>query len=104
MNPFTFQFSALYRNRWNLPTVNWTSLPTANCQLPTGSGAAAGTTQTVALVQGTITNQVGKKVVSATDRLLVVTNAPWLFQGDGVRITTSAGIAFSVVGTGVTRE
>ena len=43
-------------------------------------GAAAGTTQTVALVQGTITNQVGVKVVSATDRMLVVTNAPWLFK------------------------
>jgi hypothetical protein len=67
-------------------------------------GAAAGSTQTVALVQGTITNQVGKKVVSATDRMLVLTNAPWLFQGESVRITTTATSAFPVVCTGVTRE
>ena len=58
----------------------------------------------VALVQGTITNQVGRQVVGATDRMLVVTNAPWLFQGDGVRITTSATNALSVVCTGVTGE
>ena len=58
----------------------------------------------MALVQGTITNQVGKKVVSATDRMLVVTNAPRLFQGDGVRITTSATNTFPIVGTGVTGE
>ena len=56
----------------------------------------------VALVQGTITNQVGKKVVSATDRMLVVTNAPWLFQGELVRITTTATSAFPAVCTGVT--
>ena len=55
-------------------------------------------------MQGTITNQVGGEVVAATDRILVVTNAPWLFQGDSVRITTSATNAFSVVGTGVTGE
>jgi hypothetical protein len=67
-------------------------------------GAAAGSTQTVALVQGTITNQIAKKVVSATDRMLVVTNAPWLFQGESVRITTTAASAFPVVCTGVTRE
>ena len=58
----------------------------------------------VALVQGTITNQVGRQVVGATDRMLVVTNAPWLFQGDGVRITTSATNALSVVCTGVTGQ
>ena len=67
-------------------------------------GAAAVTTQTVALVQGTITNQIAKKVVGATDRMLVLTNAPWLFQGDGVRITTMATNAFPVVATGFTRE
>ncbi len=67
-------------------------------------GAAAGTTQTVAFVQGTITNQVGKKVVSATDRMLVLTNAPWLFQGESVRITTTASSAFPVVCTGVTED
>ena len=67
-------------------------------------GATAGTTQTVAFVQGTITNQVGGKVVSATDRMLVVTNAPWLFQGELVRITTTAASAFPVVCTGVTED
>ena len=36
-------------------------------------GAAAGSTQTVALVQGTITNQIAKEVVSTTIRMLVVT-------------------------------
>ena len=46
----------------------------------------AGTTQTAALVQWTVTNQVGQKVVGATDRMLVPTNA------------------FPVVGTGVKRE
>lgn len=69
-----------------------------------GKPILAGTTQTVALVQGTITNQVGKKVVSATDRMLLVTNAPWLFQGELVRITTTATSAFPVVCTGVTRD
>ena len=67
-------------------------------------GAAAGSTQTVSLVQGTITNQVGKKVVSATDRMLVLTNAPRLFQGESVRITTTATSAFPVVCTGVTGD
>ena len=61
-------------------------------------------TPRVALVQGTVTNQVGRQVVGAPDRMLVVTNAPWLFQGDGVRITTSATNALSVVCTGVTGE
>jgi hypothetical protein len=67
-------------------------------------GAAAGSTQTVALVQGTITNQIAKKVVSATNRMLVVTNAPWLFQGESVRITSTATSAFPVVCTGVTED
>ena len=67
-------------------------------------GATAGTTQTVSLVQGTITNQIAKKVVSATDRMLVLTNAPWLFQGESVRITTTAASAFPVVCTGVTGD
>ena len=67
-------------------------------------GATAGTTQTVTLVQGTITNQIAKKVVGATDRMLVVTNAPWLFQGELVRITTTAASAFPVVCTGVTED
>lgn len=67
-------------------------------------GAAAGTTQTVSLVQGSITNQVGMKVVSATDRTLVLTNAPWLFQGESLRVTTTATNGFPVVCTGVTGE
>ena len=58
----------------------------------------------MALVQGTITNQIAKKVVGATDRMLVVTNAPWLFQGELVRITTTATSAYPVVCTGVTED
>lgn len=65
-------------------------------------GATAGTTQTVALVQGGITNQIGTKIVSATDCMLTVTNAPWLFAGEKVRITTTATNAFGVVLVGVT--
>ena len=65
-------------------------LPTANCQLSP--------------VQGTITNPIAKKVVGATDRMLLVTNAPWLFQDELVRITTTASSAFPVVCTGVTRD
>jgi hypothetical protein len=60
-------------------------------------GADAGTTQTVALVQGGITNQIATKAVSATDRMLWVTNAPWLFAGESVRITTSATNSYGVV-------
>ena len=59
--------------------------------------AAAGTTQTVALVHGSITNQVGTKAVSATDRMLSLTNAPWVFAGESVRITTTATNAYGVV-------
>ena len=68
------------------------------------SFTVAGTTQTVSLVQGSITNRVGVKVVSATSRMLVLTNAPWLFQGESVRITTTATSAFPVVCTGVTGD
>jgi len=66
--------------------------------------AVAGTTQTVALVQGAITNQVGTKVVGATDRMLVLTNAPWLFAGDAVRVTTSATNAFGAVLVGEAQD
>ncbi len=66
--------------------------------------AAAGTTQTVALVQGSVTNQIGTKIVSATDRMLVVTNAPWLFAGDAVRVTTTATNAYNAVLTGETQD
>ena len=67
-------------------------------------GATAGTTQTVALVEGGITNQIGTKVVSATDRMLTVTNAPWLFAGEQVRITTSATNSYGVVLVGETED
>ena len=63
-----------------------------------------GTTQTVAFVQGMVANRVGRKVVGATDRMLVLTNAPWLFQGAGLRITTTATNAFPVLAMGVKRE
>jgi len=36
--------------------------------------------------------------------MLVVTKAPWFFQGDGVRITTVETNAFTLVETGVTGE
>ena len=67
-------------------------------------GAAAGTTQTVALVQGGITNQIATKAVSATDRMLTVTNAPWLFAGESVRITTTATNSYGVVLVGETQN
>ena len=66
--------------------------------------AAAGTTQTVALVHGTVTNQLATKVVSATDRMLTVTNAPWLFAGDSVRVTTTATNAYDAVLVGVAQD
>ena len=67
-------------------------------------GAAAGTTQTVALVQETITNQIATKVVAATDCMLTVTNAPWLFDGEKVRITTTATNAYGAVLVGETQD
>ena len=67
-------------------------------------GADANTTQTVALVQGGVTNQIATKVVTATDRMLTVTNAPWLFEGQPVRITTSATNSYGVVLVGETAE
>jgi hypothetical protein len=66
--------------------------------------ADAGTTQTVALVQGGITNQLATKTVSATDRMLTVTNAPWMFSGETVRITTTATNAYGVVLVGETGD
>jgi len=67
-------------------------------------GAAAGTTQTVAVVQAGITNQIATKVVAATDRMLTVTNAPWLFSGQTVRITTTATNSYGVVLVGETQD
>ena len=54
--------------------------------------AAGGATQTVtvSLVQSGITNQIATKTMTAaTDIMLTITNAPWLFQTDQVRITTT---------------
>ena len=65
-------------------------------------GADASTTQTVSLVQSGITNQIATKVVSATDRMLSVTNGPWMFAGDLVRITTTATNSYTVLLVGET--
>ena len=67
-------------------------------------GADASTTQTVSLVQSGITNQIATKAVSATDRMLSVSNAPWLFAGETVRVTTSATNAYAVVLVGETGD
>ena len=67
-------------------------------------GAPAGTTQTVALVQSGITNQIATKAVTATDCMLTVTNAPWLFASEKVRITTSATNSYGVVLVGETEN
>ena len=65
-------------------------------------GSATGTTHSVALVQGSITNQIATKTVTATDCMLTVTNAPWLFAGELVRITTTATEVYGVVLVGET--
>lgn len=52
--------------------------------------ATAATTQTVYFVFGTVTNSMGTKVAAASDYVLSFTNAPWLFDGDGIVITTTA--------------
>ena len=71
-----------------------------------GYAAAGGATQavTVAVVQSGITNQIAtKSVTAATDIMLTITNAPWLFSGDAVRITTTATNAASAVLAGETQ-
>ena len=57
---------------------------------------------TVSLVQGSLTNQIGTKTVAATDCMLTVSNAPWQFAGDKVRITTTATTNYTVVLVGET--
>ena len=72
-----------------------------------GYATAAGATQAVvvAVVQSGITNQIATKTVTAaTDIMLTMTNAPWLFDGDGVRITTTATNAASAVLVGETED
>ncbi len=63
--------------------------------------ATAGTTQTVYAVHGTVTNRLGSKVAAANDYALILTNAPWLFDGDGVVVSTTAtnGFLARIVGT-----
>ena len=63
--------------------------------------ALAGSTQTVSVVVGGSSHQLGSKVAAANDYLLWLTNAPWLFDGDGVAITTTAtnGYTARVIGT-----
>jgi len=62
--------------------------------------ATAGTTQTVYFVFSGVTNSMGTKAVAASDYLLPLTNAPWLFDGDGVVISTTAtnGYTGQVIG------
>ena len=57
--------------------------------------AAVGTTQTVYFVFGTVTNSMGTKAAATNDFVLSFTNAPWLFDGDGIYITTTATNAYT---------
>jgi hypothetical protein len=49
--------------------------------------ATASTTSTVQYVTGGVTNQLGTKAVTATDKALAATNLPTLEHGDLIRIT-----------------
>jgi hypothetical protein len=51
--------------------------------------SAASSTSTASFIVGTLTNSIGSKVITATDRLLVATNAPPLLVGDTLRFTAS---------------
>lgn len=51
--------------------------------------APADSTQTVYGVYGGSTNTLGSKIVSATDKVYVFTNAPPMFSGDLVRVVSS---------------
>lgn len=51
---------------------------------------AAGETQTVRFVHGTVTNTYGTKVVAAGDAVMVLTNVPPLFSGDKILVASSA--------------
>ncbi len=66
--------------------------------------ALAGSTQTVSLVVGGSSHQIGTKIVAANDYLLWLTNAPWLFDGDGVAIASTATNAFPARVTGAMRR
>jgi hypothetical protein len=47
-------------------------------------------TNTASFVVGTVTNAIGTKAVTATDRTLAATSAPSLFMGDLVIFTSSS--------------
>jgi hypothetical protein len=57
--------------------------------------SAAGTTNTISVVDGTVTNLVATKAVAANDSAAAVTNDWWHFVGDKVVITSSATNAFT---------
>ena len=63
-------------------------------------GAFLDTTQVVSVVQGTITNQLATKAIAATDRMLAVSNAPWRFAGDSIRVTQPATNSYSILFVG----
>jgi len=50
---------------------------------------SAASTATVSAVSGSITNLLGSKVVTATDKGYLVTNGTWGFIGDKVRLTST---------------
>ena len=61
-----------------------------------GSGVATGT---VSATSGSVTNQLGTKAITATDKSYLVTNDTWHFLGDKVLITsteTNAHIVYVV--------
>lgn len=66
--------------------------------------AAAGTTQTVYVVLGAVTNAAGSKAAAANDYVLTLTNTPWLFDGDGVVITTTATNGYRAQIIGIMRR
>jgi hypothetical protein len=58
----------------------------------------AGVTNTFKVVTGTITNTIGTKATSATDKLQSVTNELWLFKAnDLVELSSSATNASSAI-------
>lgn len=50
---------------------------------------SAASTATVSAVSGSITNLLGSKVVTATDKGYLITNGTWGFIGDKVRLTST---------------
>ena len=52
-------------------------------------GNSATGTATIAYISGTTTSAAGTKVITATDKTLMVTNMPPLFVGDKIRVTSN---------------